>query len=303
MPKTAGDLIDSYFPLKSKDPICTRAEWEQISGFVRATAGKVQVDSARGIRPYLTATTRISVWGLRNGFPLEVGVLLSTAAIEHFSASLPSGTGTFRSVLRRLADANGVAVETAGTVGYAKPELQAPYSADEVAAMWRFARALTNQHRQVCLRALLVLGLGCGLARTDLRGVDGPAIHTHDGDSRTFVATNGRCVPVAEPYVTELTWVAEQRPIGQLIGTARTGNLTNRHVEWMANRAGVPELSSDRLRSTWMCAHLANGVALVDLMAWSGLKGAASLDGYLTQLLSVVSTCETFEMRAEADDG
>ena len=186
--------------------------------------------------------------------------------------------GTRRSALRRLATANGVKVVSTDVPGYKSKGPKKPYSTAEVAALWQCARTLKNP-RQVSLRALLVLGFGCGLSRDALRGVSAASAHRH-GDV-VHVRSSGHCVPVLPDYVEELDDVCRSRPTGQLIGHVYSKNLTQKHVEMVSGRSGVPELSADRLRATWIVHHLNAGTRLVDLVAWAGLCSCEALDGYL----------------------
>jgi hypothetical protein len=283
-------VVESYNPLRAKPAQCTETEWAQIRPFVLAVAAPLD-QTPRGIRPYLTAATALGVWAVRNGFELDIRTTLTQEAIEHVSASRPSNQGTFRSTLRSIAKAHNLDLGVTG-VKMAKAPLKAPYTEADEVALWQFARNIGNEQRQISLRALLLLGFGCGLARNDLRGVAAADIHSHRADRHTCIRVRGRCAPVRHDYTDELEWVCRNRPEGWLIGNHGGQNLTTRHVEWVGEREGVPSLSPDRLRATWICRHLSDGVALMDLLRWSGLQGCESLDAYLQHLTPPMASCE-----------
>ena len=283
-------VVHSYNPLRAKPAQCEEAEWARIRPFVLAAVAPLD-QTPRGIRPYLTAATALGVWALRNGFELNVRITLTADAIEHVAATRPTNRATFRSTLRSIAKVHGIEVG-ATCVKMAKAPLKAPYIEEQEAALWRFARNLGNERRQTSLRALLLLGFGCGLARNDLRGVTAADAHSHVDDRRTYIRVRGRCAPVRHDYTDELEWVCRNRPDGWLIGNHGGQNLTTRHVEWVGEREGVPSLSPDRLRATWICRHLSDGVALMDLLRWSGLQGCESLDAYLEYVTPPTAICE-----------
>ena len=283
-------IVQEYSPLRAKPAQCTETEWALIRPFVLAVVAPLD-QTPLGIRPYLTAATALGVWALRNGFELDIKAVLTTEAVEHVAATRPSNQGTFRSTLRSIAKAHNLDIGVTG-VKMAKVPLKAPYTDTEEAALWRFARNLGNERRQTSLRALLLLGFGCGLARNDLRDVSAADAHSHLSDRSTSIRVRERCVPVRADYLDELEWVCRNRGDGWLIGNHGGQNLTTRHVEWVGERQGVPTLSPDRLRATWICHHLNAGVTLADLMVWSGLQGCESLDAYLEYVTPPTASCE-----------
>ena len=283
-------VAEAYSPLRAKPAQCTESEWGQIRPFVLAVAAPLD-QTPRGIRPYLTAATALGVWAVRNGFELDIRTTLTADAIEHVAAKRPTNRATFRSTLRSIAKAHNLDLGVTGTK-LAKAPLKAPYTVADEAALWQFTRNIGNEQRQISLRALLLLGFGCGLARNDLRGVTAADPHSHLSDRRTSIRVRERCVPVRADYLDELEWVCRNRPEGWLIGNHGGQNLTTRHVEWFGERQGVPTLSPDRLRATWICHHLNAGVTLVDLMAWSGLQGCESLDAYIEFIDLPKSVCD-----------
>ena len=286
MPMTTSDatpplhpLVEAYDPLRSRVPICTRTEWVAVRTHVIGLVAAAPEASGPGVRRYLTATTRLAVHALRNGWGLTPEIVLSPQIIEHFVATLPSSQATCRAMLRRLAVAHGL--PTGDGAAYPRRDVSAPYEPEEVEALWRFASVLSDRRRRVSLQGLLLLGAGAGVARGDLRGVTASSLHQHGRRLHVKVPSDGRCVPLAAGWTSRARQVAADRPSGQLIGALSGRNLTDRHVGWVGDRAGVPRLAPDRLRSRWVVDRIAEGVPLTDLVAWSGVRSAAALDPYL----------------------
>lgn len=284
-------LVGSYNPLKSRIPICTAEEWAAVETLVREVVARLPGLEDRGVRPYLTSVTRLAVWVFREGLPVEVEVVLSSQMIEAHVASLPSSRATVRSALRRVAAMNGVATE-GPAAGYSRPKYSQPYSSEEFWALLRFALALSNAHRRRQLVAFLLLGAGCGFSRGDLRGISAADVHCHDDVQ--FVFSSGRCAPVlpmlAEPFAEFLSWCGD----GPLLMAAPTGNVTDRMVSWVGERAGVPKLSGDRLRAFYVCELLSSGMPLLQVMSFAGLATAGSLDQYLEFIVQPPRACDLF---------
>lgn len=281
VPETHSSIIASYNPRKSKFPLCSNEEWAQIAELVRSTVSKLDSLSDHGVRPYLTAMTKLSVWALHEGLPLDPQVLLSSPVIEAFTASLPASASTFRSNLRRLAAVHAIAVDDT-VAKISRPAYGTPYTFDEVKTLLTFARSMSHPVRRRKLTGCVLLGAGCGFARTDLRCVSRAGVHAHDGV--LHVRTHDRCAPVLSDLVADfceyLTWCGD----APFVNDQAQGNITHRIASWVGERAGVPTLSVDRLRGFYIVEQLQTCSNLADLLAFCGLSRCDGLDQYLTFL-------------------
>ncbi len=282
----------SYNPLRAHHPVCTAVEWRTVRPAVLAFARSLPSPTPARAQVVLGHTLSLVVWVHRNGGRLDADMVFASRTIEAYVAQRNGAKATVRSLLRSVAEANGVPQEPT-VASYAKPALQQPYAAHEEDALWRFARNVSNETLSISLRALLVLGFGCGISRSDLRPVSADSVHEHHGDDQPIwhVATNGRCVPVAAPYAAELQAVCQARPTGRLIGRIDGENLTAHLTKRVNDYLIEPRLTPDRLRATWMCRHLQSNVALLDLLAWSGLHTCEAIDGYLPYVTAHASSC------------
>src|SRR5487761_1894799 len=284
---SGADFVASYNGAHGHSAPCTKSQWEQIQPGLISALEPLSSLSSRALRRYATAYARLATWALDNCLNLETSVLLSPEITEAFLANQPAGTADLRSTLRRLGQANGITTTT-GTLGYHKRRGPAPYEPAECEALLTFARNVANPERKVSLQALLALGLGCGLARESLRGVTADSLHRHGAEP--FVRSGTRCAKTRTEYVDLLEEVIRIRPNGELLGPRRR-NITTEIVSWVADRVGIPPLSPDRLRASYICYWIETGATLLDLMAWTGTKTSENIGQYLAHVAPFAPTC------------
>lgn len=286
-PAYASHFIRAYDGAHGHGAPCSAEQWPVIRPSFTLALAPLWHFSARNARRYATAYTRLAAWALERGLPMAVETLLSAEVTEAFLAQQPVGAADLRKNLRKLALVHGI--EEAGTpIGYKKRAAPAPYSEAECEALMAFAAGMANVNRRVSLQALLALGLGCGLARTGLRGVSAASLHLH-GDEE-YLRSGLHCAKVREEYRDVLAEVCEARPDGGLLGEPRR-DITTRIVSWVSGRVGVPHLSPDRLRSTYICRNLEEGATLMDIVAWTGVRRTASIATYFEYVTLTPRAC------------
>ena len=288
---TAKEFVDRYNPARTKDGFATKAEWRAIRPFVEEAMTPVMHLKATGLRPFLIALTRIGVFAHKNGQPLEVSRVLAPAMINAFLAQLKKGERDVAPRLWRLSKAWGlVPSTTVAPSGIPRPDYLTPYTDDEIETLLDVSEHQPTQHRRATLLAIIFLGAGAGVVRTDAREVTVSDIHHHaSGD--LFVFANDHCAKVRPEFVELAAKLKELRPKGRLRGNRKPGDVTTNAAVWIANRYGVPALSANRLRATYISALINQGVSLFDLITWTGLQSAEALDGYLDQLKDQAPTC------------
>jgi hypothetical protein len=232
----------------------TLAEWETVAPLFQAAMAAMGDMAPRTLRRFTSPLVRIAFW-----------------------SNLAVGSVDTRSMLRRLAEANGVS-PSATPLGYTRRPIAAPYSVSELDALLAFAEGMTNLNRRTGLLALLALGAGAGLARKGLRGVSASSVHLHD--DRLFVRSGGYCAAVRAEFTAVLNSVCKLRPTGQLIGGDHSVNVSKVHVSWIHGRVGVPELDADRLRSTYICGLISERTTVLDFMEWAGISRIQTLSNY-----------------------
>ena len=127
-------------------------------------------------------------------------------------------------------------------------------------------------------RVLIAGTAGAGLRFSDYAVVRGIDVRREDGVLLVFVQGDSpREIPVLKEWEDELAEFAGEVGSLNLIRpdlTEPSGHTVSYVVEAINKRRpkGVTELSSLRLRSTWICTHLNSGTPVVELFAAAGIK-------------------------------
>ena len=282
-------LIENYLPVKGAHALVNPPQWKRVQALVKEAVVPFASLHDAAVRTYLKAMLLLAVWADEKGYPLELDVVLSENLVWAFVKQQPFGTFDYEPHLWRLAAAHhtvSVAATNRGAVP--RPSYLAPYSGDDLAKLISYASDLSNQHRRQTLLSIIVLGAGCGISRSRLRDVSAKSIHQHGGE--TFISSSTVCAKVSADFVPLLREVAAFRPEGPLVRAIGT-NLTAHAAEWTKGRRGVPVLSADRLRATYVVALLESNASTLDVLRWSGLRKLEGLQGYLDYVPRQVRTC------------
>jgi hypothetical protein len=288
-PDTAA-FVKAYNPAKGDRAATTAEMWKVIRPFVIGTVKPVTGLRPNSVRPFLTALTHLTTFAHRHGYDLKREVVLAPAMIQAFVAKLPKGSPDYEPFLWRLSKEWGLTANTAEVNdSVARPVYLTPYSDDEIEALLFAAQNQATDHRRATLLAIIFLGLACGIVRDGARDVSASDLHQHD-DGEWYVAAAGRCAKVRDGFIELGLEVVGLRPEGRLRGERNPDDVVSAAAVWLRRRRGVPALSADRLRANYICTLLNEGTALVDVLAWAGLRGCEALDGYLPYL-TPSSTC------------
>ena len=191
-------------------------------------------------------------------------MLLHPSVIERFTAHAPGLSGparrTLRTNLRFLARAVVPQLHPADAP-LPRERAKAPYSPAQVDGYLALADAQPTAARRMRATALVCLGAGAGLIRSDLRHVHGTDVLCRSGGVIVIVrGKRPRGVPVLARYHQPLlasAAFARRHLITGGTGPDR-GNITNPLVTALAGGTGLPRLDTSRLRATWLadCAGL-----------------------------------------------
>jgi integrase len=235
------------------------------AAFARAVvtaAGPPRRDRAKNL---LWAAGKLAGWGIPLGLEPVPQVLLHPSVIERFTAHSPGLPGparrTLRTNLRFLARAVVPQLNPAD-LPLPRERAKAPYSPAEISGFLALADAQPTAARRMRAAALVCLGAGAGLIRSDLRAVRGTDIACRSGG--VIVTVRGgrapRAVPVPARYHHRLLAAAGFAGDGLLTGGTGPGrhNISNPLTRSLADGAGLPRLDTSRLRATWLadCAEL-----------------------------------------------
>jgi hypothetical protein len=289
-------FLQHYNPAKGPSPCVTPAKWLELQPVVLDGIGPLAHLATHTLRPFLKALTRLALFAQQHGYEMSVEVLLSPALIEAYLVTVRTEAKDPAPYLWRLSESWGLARAGDSHPGLARPDYGAPYSEDEMAALLLAARNQCSPHRTATLLAIVVLGAGCGITREAAREVTALDLHQHDG--AWFVRTPKYCARVREEFLPLFYEATELRPSGRLRGEMAHDYVTVVASTWLYQRRGVPALSVDRLRATYVCTLLSDGASVLDVLAWSGLRSAEALDGYLAHVTRHSSTCEALSKGA-----
>ena len=255
------------------------AGWEPARGTPAAAAGFARtVVTAAGpgdrdrAKCLLWAASRLAGYGISAGLEPVPEVLLHPSVIERFAAHAPGMSGaarrTLRTNLRFLARRVMPHLDPAGAP-LPRERAKAPYTRQEIVAL---AAAQPAPGRRSRASALVCLGAGAGLIRSDLRNARGTDVTARCGGVVVEVrGARPRAVPVLARYHTPLLEAAAFAGQNFLTGGNRPerGNITNPLIRSLAGGGGLPALDTSRLRATW----LAETAALIGLPAFMHAAG------------------------------
>lgn len=234
---------------------------------------------------------RLAIWCDRAGIPLEARRVLDPRNVERYLLTRPELSGgslsAARSVLGRTRQALAPSVQPR-QIG--RHRGAGPYSADEQRALVRWVRSFDPGELTAGLWPVVVFGLGAGFDVPPLRHLRGGDVGRLDGRV-VAVAADERDVPVA--LMPE--WAEEAEAIAAAAGydfilRPGVGNRMSRNMVTGLLAAagppppGVPRLHAQRLRATWLLAHLLRSTPLSVLVPMAGLATLGALDPYLAHL-------------------
>jgi integrase len=243
--------------------------------FARAVVTAAAPGGRERAKNLLWAAGRLADYGIGLGLEPVPEVLLHPSVIERFTAHAPGLSGparrTLRTNLRFLARAVVPQLNPAGAP-LPRERAKARYTAAEIGGFLVLAAAQPTAARRARAAALICLGAGAGLIRSDLRQVRGSDVIARSGG--VIVVARGlrpRAVPVLaryhEPLLAAAAFAGERLLTGGADPARR--NLANPLTAALAGGAGLPPLDTSRLRATW----LAETAALIGLPAFLHAAG------------------------------
>lgn len=259
---------------------------EFVLGVVAQCAGKTPYDD-HDIR---IAVTKLVVWArFSAGLPLDREVLFRRDVIANFVAVgaleyRPAGRGNLRSQLLRISEviAPAHAVRPLNPLPPSDPTH--PYTSREVIALRAWAAHQSTPARIANAGVLLALGLGAGLAASEIGNVtvadllvdnDGVVVHT--------TGERARDVPVLTYWAGTLRvrsgTLAADRFIFRENHQAFYPNLVSNFVK----RSTVlgPQPQTQRMRTTWIVHHLTQGTPVRALARAAGIDSLEAFTRYL----------------------
>ena len=258
-----GDDVASYLG-RWKPARGTPAAAAAFARHVVAAAAPGSRDRARCL---LWAACKLAGWAIGLGMEPVPGVLLHPSVIERFTAHAPGMSGparrTLRTNLRFIARAVVPHLDPADAP-LPRERARQPYTHAEIDGYLALADAQPAPGRRSRASALVCLGAGAGLIRSDLRNARGTDITCRSGG--VVAAVRGRA-PRAVPVLDAAALAGENFVTGG--DKPERGNITSPLTRSLAGGGGLPALDTSRLRAAW----LAETAALIGLPAFMHAAG------------------------------
>jgi integrase len=247
------------------------ARWKPARGtpaaaaaFARAVVAAAGPGSQDRGKCLLWAACKLASWAIGLGMEPVPEVLLHPSVIERFTAHAPGMSGPARRTLRtnlRFLARKVVPHLDPADAPLPRERAKAPYSPAEIDGYLALAGAQPTPGRRSRASALVCLGAGAGLIRSDLRQARGTDISCRSGGLVVQVrGARPRAVPVLARYHQRLLEAAAFAGDNFLTGGGKPerGNITNPLTRSLAGGDGLPPLDTSRLRATWLaeCAQL-----------------------------------------------
>jgi integrase len=258
------------------------AAWRPVSvppeaaAFARQVVARVAPGGRDRTKNLLWAAGKLAGYGTGLGLDPVPEVLLHPSVIERFAAHAPGLSGparrTLRTNLKFLARAV-VPQLCPADAPLPRERAKAPYSPAEIGGFLALADAQPTAARRARAAALVCLGAGAGLIRSDLRSVRGTDVIARSGGVVVQVrGTHPRSVPVLARYHSRLAEAAAFAGSGLLTGGTDPArhNISNPLTRSLAGGTGLPALETSRLRSTWL-AEVAGLLGLATFLHAAGI--------------------------------
>jgi hypothetical protein len=226
--------------------------------FARQVVAAAAPGSRDRAKNLLWAAGKLADWAIGLGLEPAPQVLLHPSVIERFAAhsaglSVPARR-TLRTNLRFIAR-RVVPQLCPADAPLPRERAKAPYTPAEIGGFLALAGAQPTAARRSRAAALVCLGAGAGLIRSDLRAVRGTDVCCRSGG--VIVQVRGarpRAVPVLARYHDRLLESAAFAGDQLLTGGTDPArhNLANPLTRSLAGGAGRPALDTSRPRATWL---------------------------------------------------
>ena len=271
---SAVDAADAGYPARWRPSPGTPPQAAAFARQVVGGCGPLSRDRAKNL---LWAAGKLASYGISIGLEPVPGVLLHSSVIERFTAHSPGLSGAARRTLRtslRFIARQVVPHLDPADAPLPREHAKKPYTAREIAGFLALASAQPTAARRARAAALVCLGAGAGLIRSDLRNVRGTDVCARSGGVVAEVRGGRapRAVPVLARYHAPL--LAAAAFAGEAFMTGGTeperGNITNPLTRSLAGGGGLPALDTSRLRATWL-AEVAQILGLATFLHAAGI--------------------------------
>lgn len=176
---------------------------------------------------------------------------------------------------------------------------QTPHSEAEQGEIRRWTEWQARAERRQDATAIAALGLGCGLTALEMMRARVGDVRMLD-DAFLGVEVNGRVVPVLDAWHDELATVLPGLSEDFLIGRGTTVRDSAGLQDIITSLPGLRP-SAQRMRATWMLAHVDAGTPLPDFLDAAGLKSPDVLRRLLKFAARLPESARTTRLRLSTE--
>ena len=261
----------------------------QAAAFARDVIAAARPGGQERAKNLLWAAGKLAGFGLGLGLDAAPEVMLHPSVTERFTRCAPGLSPVARRTLRtnlRFIGRRVVPQLYPADLPLPRERAKQPYSPAQIAGYLALADAQPTPERRMRATALVCLGAGAGLIRSDLRAVRGTDVTCRSGG--VIVAVRGarpRAVPVLARYHGRLLAAAASAGTGLICGGTDPArrNITTPLTRSLSGGAGLPRLDTSRLRAAWL-AEVAQLLGLATFMHAAGITCSQRLGDLLASL-------------------
>lgn len=282
LPTDCVDYLDSYRPEDVSDEV-----WGIVAPVFTDVMSKSKiVERSRFVRA-CSVTAHFLVWCHTTGRDLDVETVFMPDVVEGWLTSQTElsspAVQTYRSRLRSLGSTvNQFWPMPAEGTGSTRKQVDPPYTATEMELIVMAANGQPSATLRQQLQAIVGLCAGAGLGSEDLRALRRK--HVELTDNGILVRVPGRrerTTVVLEEYEPMVRNAIEGLRANTLVIKEREdrSNVTGHILERATTSPKCPDISTYRLRTTWLTLQMRRKVSLKVLMSAAGLETARTLSG------------------------
>ena len=277
------------FRIASFAPNAPKSLWsEDVQRFTRsAVCDFAPVNEDEAAR-YISAVAWLTMWSVEpGGLPLDRAIIFSAANRRRFlergytSRGAESRVGISYLLERIASDLLTFDPARPGVRATKPTEPFAPYSSTEIARFRSQTMTRSTALKRARWRALLTLGAGLALSASEIMSAQVPDVEDNGDHLVMHVGGGQRSVVCLAAWESELRTLLNDPEVDTFLypKIVRPKNPAFQAAQFIGIAANPGEgFKIERLRSTWIVAHVDAGTPLVPLMEALGVKSLSTLE-------------------------
>lgn len=268
--------IDNYAPYGNQD------FWAEAGPVVREIVTRLEPATEMLALHWLSAITQLARWvSTVAGHPVTAQTLFEPSIVQRYVAAGGRSASAAADLHARLRGYGTRLSRPSARSRKPHPQLTAtPYTRRELAtfASWCTTRSTPLRRRNATVH--LALGLGAGMRSAEIEAARVSNFTERDGV--LVVATRGREIPMLQRQADLVRKILPGLATHELLIKMETRTSERTYLAVRSGPGKGPV--SERLRATWIVAHLQAGTPLKELQLAAGLQDRTSLARYLVHV-------------------